>query len=223
LIILYINNSILEKLESCKDLGVTFDPKLSFLPHIVNITSKAKKMLGLIMRNCKDFRNPISFITLYCAFVRSGLEYADLIWSPLYIYHKQLIESIQRKFMKYVAYKLDGTYPERGIDNNILLHRFSLMSLENRRTLHTVVFVYKLIRSLIDCSHLLFQLNFAVPQFNSRQRPYFYLPTARSNVLANSPIHSVCDCFNRYSNIVDLNVDSLNIFKRLIRQKLTNQ
>ena len=40
-----INNSQL-----VKDLGVTFDPKLNFNHHIYEITYKATKILGILMR-----------------------------------------------------------------------------------------------------------------------------------------------------------------------------
>ena len=36
--------------EKKKDLGITFDPNLSFNKHISNITKKANQMLGIIKR-----------------------------------------------------------------------------------------------------------------------------------------------------------------------------
>ena len=47
-----------------KDLGVTFDPKLSFNHHIYEITHKATKTLDLLKRTFL-FLNKKTFILLY--------------------------------------------------------------------------------------------------------------------------------------------------------------
>lgn len=98
-------------------------------------------MIGFIYRNCKSFDNIATLITLYCSLVRSKLEYGSLIWSPIYDKHKNALEQVQRRFPKYLVYKEDSTYPQRGINNNILLTRFYLDSLEKRRNMNSCVFL----------------------------------------------------------------------------------
>jgi len=66
-----------------KDLGVYVDNKLNFKMHINDTTSKANKILGIINRNFRYL--PVnSYVSLYKTVVRSKLEYANVVWSPLY-------------------------------------------------------------------------------------------------------------------------------------------
>ena len=70
------NNQItpLEFEERYKDLGVTFDEKLTFRDHILEKVHKAYAMLGIIKRNFK-YISINNFILLYKNMVRSLLDY----------------------------------------------------------------------------------------------------------------------------------------------------
>jgi len=91
-------NSIKTSIEE-KDLGVLIDNKLHFRQHIENITNSANKMLGIIKRNFKNLTRK-SFVMLYKALVRSKLEYANAIWSPLFKEDNRKIERAQRRATK---------------------------------------------------------------------------------------------------------------------------
>ena len=75
------NVTTLERVNEEKDLGVTFDARLSFESHISEKVNKANRMMGIIRRtyinlNCHNFK------LLYKALVRSHLEYANSVWYP---------------------------------------------------------------------------------------------------------------------------------------------
>ena len=89
-----------------KDLGVTFDRSLTFVDHITKISDHAMKLLGFITRNTKHFANIFTLKNLYCSIVRSGLEYASPVWSPHCKIHIQKLERVERKFVRYLAFKL---------------------------------------------------------------------------------------------------------------------
>ena len=81
-----INEISLIKKSQISDLGIMFDREFTFVPHVENVTSRASKMLGFVLRNCKLFINPSVIKTLFCSFVRSRLR----VWlfnleSPLYL------------------------------------------------------------------------------------------------------------------------------------------
>ena len=71
-----IDKVILSRSRSICDLGVIFDPKLSFAEHINAVVAKAFRTLGFIIRNCRDFSKHNVLLLLYNAYVRSRLEYA---------------------------------------------------------------------------------------------------------------------------------------------------
>lgn len=67
-------------------------------------------MYRFIIRNCRCFNNIQTLTVIYFAYVRSQLEYGSLIWNPYYNCHRMSIESVQRKFLKFLSFKLDGVY-----------------------------------------------------------------------------------------------------------------
>ena len=68
-----------------KDLGVFFDPSLSFKEHTDYVNNKANKSLGYICRMSTEIRDLFCLKSLYCCWVRSILEYACVIWSPVQV------------------------------------------------------------------------------------------------------------------------------------------
>ena len=92
------------------DLGVIFDSKLSFSHHIQFISEAAYKSLGFVIRNGREFGDVETLKTLYLSYCRSRMEYASIIWSPIYNIHIASLERIQRRFLKTMVYILDGTF-----------------------------------------------------------------------------------------------------------------
>lgn len=194
----------LERLKVIKDLGITFDSELTFVSHINIKIAEATKLLGFIIRNCKDFSNIKALQILYCSFVRSKLEYGSIIWNPYYLVHKTALEGVQRKFLKFLAFKATGAYPERGINHNILLNNYNMESLEMRRYCCLITFLYKLLHNQIDCSAILYQINFHIPRLHSRQNPTFYCRQAKTNVMLKSPVRLMCESFNKLCHNCDI-------------------
>jgi len=75
----YINDIELDRVFHIKDLGICFDPSLSFNDHYAYVINKASSMLGFVSRFCSDFNNPVALKTLYCSFVRSILNYNSVV------------------------------------------------------------------------------------------------------------------------------------------------
>ena len=121
-----INGSVLERVDSFKDLGVVFDNRLTFVKHITEIITKAYKTYGFIYRNCSDFHNESTLKLLFCSLVRSRLEYGAVIWSPIYAVHRSSLEAVQRKFLKWLAFKQDAVYPPQGFNHSTLLDRCNI-------------------------------------------------------------------------------------------------
>ncbi|EFA12308.1 hypothetical protein TcasGA2_TC016103 [Tribolium castaneum] len=110
-----ISNSVLNRVITVKDLGITFDAEFSFNFHVREIVDKALKSYGFIYKNGnsgkREFTNIKILRILYFAFVRSRLEYGALIWNPIYNTYVVQLENVQRRFLKYLAFLSDGVYP----------------------------------------------------------------------------------------------------------------
>ena len=105
----------LVRVDALKDLGVHFDSKLSFSGHVEQIVSSSTRMLGFIIRLSQDFQDKDVLITLFSAYVRSKLEYCSLVWNPIYDCYIKSIESVQRKFLKFLIFRIDGRYPTEAV------------------------------------------------------------------------------------------------------------
>lgn len=210
-----INGTAVARVSTIKDLGVHFDRALTFSVHRDNIISSATKMLGFLIRNSRSFQIGTMKL-LYFTYVRSKLEYASVIWNPYYTIHKISLENVQRRFLKYLFFKVEGTYPCRGYDHQLLLQKFNILSLEIRRQQQLLKFVYNLVHSKIDSPQLLAQLQFFVPRSAARHVPTFYTPYARLNSSLNSPIISMCRAFNTVSPDCDINFTPLSQILSLV-------
>ena len=85
-----LNNSLFQK-----HLGLTLDIKLNFSEHIKSITKKISKTMDLL-RKFQQILPRLTLLTIYKTFVRSRLDYADIIYDQAYnsACHDKL-ESIQ--------------------------------------------------------------------------------------------------------------------------------
>ena len=106
-----LGNNVLEDKKLVTDLGVSFDAKLSFSNHVFNLISSCHKAYGFIYRNSRDFTKVETVIALFNAFVRSRMEYAALIWYPIYNVHIDRLEGVLRLFLKYLCFLVDNVYP----------------------------------------------------------------------------------------------------------------
>lgn len=180
----------LRRVVGVMDLGVYLDQGLLLATHINNITAKAYKMLGFLFRQCKNFKNPSTYVMLYNAFVRTILEYASTVWNPQYAKYVDMIEKIQNKFIK----RLDHRFHCFDTSN--------FVSLMKRREHRDQVFLYKLINNQVDSSYLLSHISFMCPRLNARSKTTFALPNCKTNYAHNRFLVRACGRYNHdYGNI----------------------
>lgn len=209
----------LQRCTSVKDLGVTFDSKFTFWNHVSEITSSALKILGFIIRTTRCFTSIDAILPIYYSFIRSKLEYASLIWSPIYINQVSTLELVQRRFMKYLHLKVNGFYPVRGYPHDLLLNQFGMDALSDRRNLSSIVFLYNLLHDGVDAPDLLNKINFHVPRISSRSDVTFYCARPRTNILLRSPIHRICHLFDSTCNDTDIHHISLSSLLNMFSSK----
>ena len=124
----------IENVEEEKDLGVIIDRKLSFRQHIAKKVPIANRNLGIIYRTF-TYLNPEIFLSLFKNIVRLHLEYASVIWSPLYKKDKITLENIQHRATRLIPAIKGKNYSER-------LKRLRLPTLKYRRERADMVEVY---------------------------------------------------------------------------------
>jgi ribonuclease P/MRP protein subunit RPP40 len=209
-----INGSILTRCESIRDLGVIFDSKLSFGEHIRTIAGTAFRALGFVLRAGRKFSDVTTLKLLYITYVRSRLEYASLVWSPIYDVHSSLLERVQRRFLKNVVFMLNGAYPPRGCPQGLLLGEVGLQSLLDRRMEHSVIFLFKLFRGLQECPHVLERISLRVSRSGSRVRSVFYIGQRHTDIGLKSPVTRMLRNYQSVEAHIDIFCCSISQIKK---------
>jgi hypothetical protein len=196
-----------------KDLGVFFDVKLDFHRHVEYITSKAYCMLGFVKRICHEFRNVKALKSIYCAHVRSHLEYASCVWQPHCADKKEDIESIQRKFMMYAlrrSVRRDANFRLPSYVSRC--ESIGLETLCRRRTNLSVFFAYDLLRGRIDSPSLrsLLVVN---------EHGCLRVVQHRTDYGYYEPVNNLCRVFNPFSRLFVASA-SRDIFRSRVRSEV---
>lgn len=199
-----IDGTPLEVMTEVKDLGVIFDTSLSFIPHISSIVSKALQMLGFIKRCTYDFYNTNAILVLYYALVRPYLEYASCLWSPCYEVHIRSIEQVQRKFLRYLAYK-NLNLPIQNYSQ--FARNLGTDTLQSRRIARDLKMLFNILNGKVICPVLLGRINFHVPSRSTRRRVPFHIPLHRTNYAGNSFLSRTMSLANKYSDKFDFFID----------------
>jgi ribonucleases P/MRP protein subunit RPP40 len=193
-----------------KDLGVIFDVKLDFNRHIEYVTSKAYSMLGFMKRICNEFRNVKALKSIYCAHVRSHLEYASCVWQPYCADKKRDIESIQKKFVIYALRRSVMRDAEFRLPSYVSrCDTIGIETLCRRRINLSVFFVFDLLRGRIDSPSLRSELvvnEHACLQVVIHRTDYGYY----------EPVNNLCRIFNPFSRLF-VAAASRDIFRARVR------
>ena len=135
----------LERVSSYRYLGVNISEDLTWSTHLNEITSKARKIIGLLYRQFSEWSHPHSLLLLYISLVRPHLEYASQVWSPFLTKHIDQLERIQ-KFTLKVCFKQWN----HNMSYQDLLQLAALPSLAARRKYLNLCYFYKLVHNIFE-------------------------------------------------------------------------
>lgn len=216
-----IGCNLLKSVSEVNDLGILFDTKLSFIPHLESLIPKTYSLLAFIKRNCFNFSDPCTLKILYTSLIRSKLEYGSIVWSPYAKVHIDRLERIQRKFVSFALRNITFSYPLPPYAERSLL--LGLETLELRRKIFSLSLIFDLINGNIDCPDLLAKIAFNVPCRNLRHHNVFFIQLHRSNFVLNSPFIRALTLFNKLSHTFNVEFStSKHNFKSLLFYNMRN-
>ena len=129
----------------------------SQLLHCTRVLNEA-----ILYRKFYSWSDRQSLLTLYTAYVRPHLEYCSCVWDPFLQKDVDLLESVQKFALKVCCKQWSASYQE-------LLDVSHLSSLQTRRENARLLYMYKIIHTLIDFPDAPLQLKPA-PPYSSRNR-----------------------------------------------------
>ena len=98
----FMDGQLLQVIDQETDIGVVVSKNLKPSDHCTKIAQVVCQILGQVLRSL-HFRDKKMFPRLYTTYMRPHIEFASPIWSPLLRKDMELIESVQRKFVKNVS------------------------------------------------------------------------------------------------------------------------
>lgn len=99
---LHMNNTKIKEVNMHKHLGITFSDDCNRTCHITTISKTAWKRIGSLRRS-KFSLDKRSLNKLYIIYIRSLLEYGNIIWDNCSQENKQSIEHIQVEAMRIIT------------------------------------------------------------------------------------------------------------------------
>ncbi|KAL1447912.1 hypothetical protein WDU94_015615 [Cyamophila willieti] len=209
----------LERIYHVKDLGVTLEPDLKFNMHYNNISNKALRNLGFLARYSHEFSSSKTLRALYISLVRPNLEYCSSLWSPFYNNHITLLERVQRKFLRYLAFRENITIDNH--DYSGILEISKLKTLKHRREVADVLFLHKLLHNKINCPELLFYVNLKVQRLGIRHRLLFAPVYYTTNIGTNCPLNR-CMSLANIVTTPSLDLDFFTTPTEVLKSKLSD-
>jgi hypothetical protein len=95
------NNDIVDRVDSFKYLGVTFDPQLSWSNHINQISSIVSKRIGVI-RRVKYCLPNFTLKLLANALVMPHLDYCSPVWSNCNMEHSNTLQILHNRLARII-------------------------------------------------------------------------------------------------------------------------
>ena len=169
---LFFNNEEVIKSTHQKHLGIILDEKLNLFDHVSSMISKANKGIGII-RKLHSFLPRSALITIYKSFVRSHLDYGDILYDqPTNESFTRKIESVQYN----AALAITGAI--RGTSRDKLYKELGLESLQSRRWMRRLCLFFKVLKN--EQPNYLFDI---IPKNESTHNTRFHhnIPSLRVN------------------------------------------
>ena len=130
---------------SVRDLGVVMNSQLYFNDHIKTIVSQAMSRANNILR-CFKTKSIALLVKAFIVYVRPILESATEVWNPTAANLTIDLEYVQRNYTRRILART-GHAP---LPYSARLALFSLESLEYRRALRDLIFIYKCIHGHVQ-------------------------------------------------------------------------
>lgn len=194
------------------------DPKLSFANHIDYTKAKAQNMLAFVKRQCFKSFNVDTAKLLYCSLVRSILEFANIIWIPSHVIHKNAIESIQKNAVIFLHQDWKKSH-----ENGFILSPYKtrcqeidLTTLTRRRLNAAVLFMHKIISGRIASTNLRNELEINRGVRTIRNPEFIRIKRFKTDYGYDSPFNVACRAFNLAYLFIDPTLPFYEFKRKLI-------
>ena len=211
---LFMNNTLIERRDSLKFLGIIIDETLSWKNHINIIESKLACAIGLLYRS-RPFLDLNSRKLFYFSFVHSHLSYANIAWGATHPTKLHKLASQQRHVCKIIKCKgrRDSALP--------IMENLNILNIFNLNIYQVLIFMFKFTKKKLPTNFDTFFQSNRASRYNLRSstKENFDLPKNTCKYVEHSLSYRGPKLWNSlYKEIKK--APSFNIFKRLLKNYL---
>ena len=212
------NNNVIERVASTKFLGITVDENLNWKKHILNVSTKVSRSIG-IMNRLRYMLPRSTLLTLYYSMIHPHLLYGLIVWGGANHTALNRLTCLQKKAVRIItnsAYRSPSTP---------LFKDLKILKLSDMYTLLICLFMFKCLHNLLPFCCLRFSPQLR-PILSHRTRANelkydFFQPRCRTTIRESSLAISGPKFWNSIpSEIKELT--SINSFKKCFSQYLVN-
>ena len=145
-----LGGTVLEFVNTEKDLGVDITPKLSWTVQCDRIYTKACQQLGIVRRNGHIVTDVRSRRALYLSLVRSQFENCSIVWRPTTISLSKKLESLQKRAIKWILSEENLSYSSEQYIQKC--KAVDILPLAQKFDLNDLLFFHKSINNLVPVS-----------------------------------------------------------------------
>ena len=162
------------RVNETKFLGITIDQFVTFKTHILNISNKLSKTIGILYK-CRDVITKSSLIQLYYAIAHPYLSYCNLVWACNYETNLSRLNILQNKIIR-VIFKLkkrDSAKPYLSLNR--------IPNVQQINSIQTAITIHKVLNTDSHVLRNIFTYNNA-NTYNTRQQNHITVPIHRTNI-----------------------------------------
>ena len=138
-----LNSSPIQLVSSFKYLGVIISSNLSWSLHIQSVSSKVRKLTGMIYRNFYKHSSPQILFKLYNALILPHFNYCSSVWSP----PDSSVNSSLLDSSNYFSLKVCSKI--WSLNYHSLISHINIPSLVSRRNFSKLILLYKINNGLL--------------------------------------------------------------------------
>ena len=202
-----IDNNVIERVKETVFLGVILDEHLSWKPHILSISRKISKSIGISFCLPKT-----SLRCLYYSLVYPYLTYCVSVWGLTYHSNLNRIIILQKKIIRIISKVSFNAH------TSVLFKEQEILKFSDIYLYQIGKFMYLFERGLLpNYFRDVFTLASQIHSYNTRNSSLFYIPHCQTNIRKFSIRFQGPKFFNSLSREIQ-NSESISLFGK--RQKI---
>ena len=208
-----IDNNVIERVKETVFLGVILDEHLSWKPHILSVSRKISKSIGIIYKS--SFCLPkTSLRSLYYSLVYPYLTYCVSVWGSTYQSNLNRIIILQKKIIRIISKVSFDAH------TGVLFKEQEILKFSDIYLYQIGKFMYLFKRGLLpNYFRDMFTLASQIHSYNTRNSSLFYIPHCRTNFRKFSIRFQGPTFFNSLSREIQ-NSESISLFGKRLKKFL---